>query len=134
LAQAIQVDANSEQAWLWLTAIVTTDAERRFCLERVLAINPENAAVQQGRHTTCRRSGAIEAAASWRTPMNDREREECAIWKLEQAGECVRRQGGRYLLTTPESVTELDDLAQLAAFADRVYADHWSGRKLTPSA
>ena len=66
--------------------------------------------------------------------MNDREREERSVWKLEQAGECVRRQAGRYLVTTPESVTELDDLVQLAAFADVVYADHWVGRRITPSA
>ena len=66
--------------------------------------------------------------------MNDRQREERAIWKLEQAGYHVQRQAGRYLVTTAESVTELDDLAQLAAFADAIYADHWTGRKITPSA
>ena len=65
---------------------------------------------------------------------NDREREERAVWKLHQAGECVRRQAGRYLVTTSESVTELSDLAQLAAFAERVYADQWVGRRITPSA
>ena len=57
-----------------------------------------------------------------------------AIWKLEQAGYRVQRQASHYLVTTAESVTELHDLAQLAAFADRVYADHWTGRKITPSA
>jgi hypothetical protein len=66
--------------------------------------------------------------------MNDREREERSIWKLELAGYRVHRQEGRYLVTTVESVTELQDLAQLAAFADAVYADHWVGRKITPSA
>jgi hypothetical protein len=66
--------------------------------------------------------------------MNDREREERALWKLEQAGYHVRRQDGRYLVTTTESVTELQDQAQLVAFADRVYPDHWTQRKITPSA
>jgi hypothetical protein len=66
--------------------------------------------------------------------MNDREHEERAIWKLHQAGECVRRQAGRYLVTNTESITELDNLAQLAAFAERVYADHWTQHKITPSA
>jgi hypothetical protein len=66
--------------------------------------------------------------------MNDREREERAIWKLSQAGYRVRRQAGRYLVTSAESVTELDDMAQLAVFADRVYAEHWTGRRITPSA
>jgi hypothetical protein len=66
--------------------------------------------------------------------MNDREREERSVWKLEQAGYRVRRQAGCYLVTNSESVTELDDLAQLAAFADAIYADHWVERKITPSA
>jgi hypothetical protein len=48
LAQAIQLDPNHEHAWLWLSGIVTSDAERRFCLERVRAINPQNAAAQHG--------------------------------------------------------------------------------------
>src|SRR4051812_17312413 len=51
LAQVIQRDPNNELAWLWLSAIVGTAAERRFCLERVLAINPQNAAVQRGLQT-----------------------------------------------------------------------------------
>jgi hypothetical protein len=66
--------------------------------------------------------------------MNDREREERAVWKLNQAGYRVRRQAGRELVTRAESVTEMSDLAQLAAFADVIYADHWTGRRMTPSA
>jgi hypothetical protein len=67
--------------------------------------------------------------------LNDRERiRSRAIWKLNQSGYRVRPQAGRYMETTADSVTEIDDLAQLAAFADRVYADHWTGRKIMPSA
>jgi hypothetical protein len=65
--------------------------------------------------------------------MNDREREERAIWKLEQAGYRVRRQGTHYLVTSLERIDELDDLTQLAAFADAIYADHWTHPKITPS-
>ena len=67
-------------------------------------------------------------------PMNDREREERAIWKLEQAGYHVQKQARAYLVTSSESITELDDLVQLAAFADAIYADHWIRRTITPSA
>ena len=67
-------------------------------------------------------------------PMDDREREERAIWKLEQAGYRVRKQAEGYLVTTFESVTELDNLVELAAFADAIYADHWIRRTITPSA
>jgi hypothetical protein len=66
--------------------------------------------------------------------MHDREREERAIWKLEQAGYRVQKQARAYLVTTSESITELDDLVQLAAFADAIYAEHWVGRTITPSA
>jgi hypothetical protein len=59
--------------------------------------------------------------------MNDREREERSVWKLEQAGYRVRRQADRYLVTNLESATELSDLEQLRAFAERVYAEHWTG-------
>jgi hypothetical protein len=45
----------------------------------------------------------------------------------------VRKQTGSYLVTTSESVTELDDLVQPAAFADAIYANHWIGRTITPS-
>jgi len=55
-------------------------------------------------------------------------------WKLEQAGYRVWKQAGGYLVTTSESVSELDDLVQFAAFADASYADHWIGRMITPSA
>ena len=66
--------------------------------------------------------------------MNDREREERAVWKLEQSGYRVQKHARGYLVTTSESVTELDDLVQLAAFADAIYANHWIGRTITPSA
>ncbi len=47
LAQALQHNPQNDQAWLWLSGAVTTDAERRYCLERVTEITPE--------HTTARR-------------------------------------------------------------------------------
>jgi hypothetical protein len=42
LQQALQADPRSEQGWLWMSAVVESDAERRVCLERVLTINPYN--------------------------------------------------------------------------------------------
>ncbi|MCP4536811.1 MAG: CPBP family intramembrane metalloprotease [Chloroflexi bacterium] len=43
LEDVLQADARSERGWLWLADAVDTDAERRFCLTRVLAINRRNA-------------------------------------------------------------------------------------------
>ncbi len=48
LHQALQVNPRSEQGWLWMSAVVETDAERRICLERVLAINPHNQTARVG--------------------------------------------------------------------------------------
>src|SRR5687767_9404696 len=48
LVQALHRDARNETAWLWLSAVVGNKAEQRFCLERVLDINPQHAAVRQG--------------------------------------------------------------------------------------
>jgi hypothetical protein len=66
--------------------------------------------------------------------MNDHEREERATWKLEQGGYHVTKRDNGYLLTTAESITELDTLAELVAFAEAVYERVWTGRTITPSA
>ncbi len=67
--------------------------------------------------------------------MNDREREERAVWKLEQAGMRVQRlPAGGYLVTSEERADELATLAELAEYAEAVYARVWTGRKITPSA
>lgn len=48
LTQVTELDPRNEVAWLWLSGAVTTDAEKRRCLEQVIAINPQNAAAQRG--------------------------------------------------------------------------------------
>jgi len=48
LQQALQADTRSEQGWLWMSAVVETDDERRICLERVLTLNPKNQTAQAG--------------------------------------------------------------------------------------
>ena len=48
LMQALQTNSRSEQAWLWMSAVVETDTERQSCLEQVLAINPHNQTAQLG--------------------------------------------------------------------------------------
>jgi hypothetical protein len=42
LSQASQDSATAEQAWLWLSGVVSRDEERLFCLGNVLRINPNN--------------------------------------------------------------------------------------------
>lgn len=43
---ALRADPSFETAWLWLAASVESEGERRYCLERAVAIAPENAAAR----------------------------------------------------------------------------------------
>ncbi len=47
LSQVVKQEPHNEMAWLWLGGAVQTDKERRFCLERVLTINPQNDAARR---------------------------------------------------------------------------------------
>src|SRR5688572_23450288 len=42
LEAVVARDENNELAWIWLASTVTTQRERRICLEKVLHINPGN--------------------------------------------------------------------------------------------
>jgi hypothetical protein len=48
LTQALMYNEQNDQSWLWLAAVMTSAAERRYCLEQALHYNPENAAAQHG--------------------------------------------------------------------------------------
>jgi hypothetical protein len=39
LTQALALDPQNEQAWIWLSGVCARDAERKFCMERVIEIN-----------------------------------------------------------------------------------------------
>jgi hypothetical protein len=47
LAEALALDPEFEQAWLWFAHIADDPGERRFCLERAAAINPDSTARQE---------------------------------------------------------------------------------------
>lgn len=42
LVQILERQPSNEQAWLWLGRILPDIAQRRYCLERVLKLNPES--------------------------------------------------------------------------------------------
>ncbi len=48
LGRATAMNTQDERAWLWLSAAVESDKERLTCLEKVLAINPNNKPAQRG--------------------------------------------------------------------------------------
>lgn len=51
LTQAVQRDPENELAWIWLSGVCARDAERKFCMERVLEINPNSEVAQLGLST-----------------------------------------------------------------------------------
>jgi tetratricopeptide (TPR) repeat protein len=48
LMRVIELDEQNEQAWLWLSGAVDDPADQQIALENVLALNPNNAAAQEG--------------------------------------------------------------------------------------
>lgn len=48
LGQVVQTNPENEMAWLWLGGVVETIEQQIFCLEKVLAINPDNQMAQRG--------------------------------------------------------------------------------------
>jgi len=48
LTKVVEADQLHEQAWLWLSAAVTSKDEQILCLENVLTINPDNEIAQRG--------------------------------------------------------------------------------------
>jgi protein MpaA len=57
LTQLLATDAKNDQAWLWMAACVSDDEKKRYCLNRALAIRPDNAQARQAleqldQHTT----------------------------------------------------------------------------------
>lgn len=42
LERVLDIDERNEQAWMWLSAAVDSDEEKRICLDNVLVINPAN--------------------------------------------------------------------------------------------
>ncbi len=48
LSRVLRMDPRNEAAWLWLSSVLETPAEKRFCLEKVLSINPDNVQAQAG--------------------------------------------------------------------------------------
>jgi hypothetical protein len=48
LQSILDNDPMNVRAWLWMTDVVPTDEEKKYCLEIVLSINPDNKTAQAG--------------------------------------------------------------------------------------
>ncbi|GAB4197816.1 MAG: hypothetical protein OHK0022_16430 [Roseiflexaceae bacterium] len=48
LTQALLDDLDNLQGWLWLSGAVAAPGERKYCLERVIALDPQHAPARRG--------------------------------------------------------------------------------------
>lgn len=48
LTHVIEIDQYNEKAWLWLSSVVDTSADKEVCLENTLLINPDNTYAAMG--------------------------------------------------------------------------------------
>ncbi len=48
LTHVIELDQHNEKAWLWLSSVVDTQADKEVCLENALLINPDNTYAAMG--------------------------------------------------------------------------------------
>jgi Flp pilus assembly protein TadD len=63
LREVTRLDTGNEHAWLWLAGVIETPQEALSCLQRVLEINPDNAAARKGLVSTRLQLGIAEAKA-----------------------------------------------------------------------
>jgi len=69
LLQVVQADPNSELGWFWLGLCRTPPAQREFCFQRVLAINPKHAEAK--RQLDLLHGGTTPLRASTSSPASD---------------------------------------------------------------
>lgn len=98
LTQALRLNPQNEQAWLWMTAIAETPEQQRECLERVLAINPQNKVARQGLKMFEMFQGpSIVSSYPKRSTLTRKE-------QLRLAGESGKRTGAAHVVN-PTTIT-----------------------------
>lgn len=85
LEQVLQANPYNEQAWLWMSGVAETDAERIGCLQQALALNPENTAARQ-RLAQLQARVEMGQPARKRTPgaSKDRQAGEPTLWPIPE--------------------------------------------------
>jgi ribosomal protein L40E len=73
LTHVIELDQYNEKAWLWLSSVVSTPADKAVCLENALLINPDNTYAAMGlqhirQQSTPSSSSALPHLGGERTP------------------------------------------------------------------
>jgi len=48
LTRLLKMDQLNPEYWLWMSAVVTSEKERRYCLQQVLKYDPQNSSAKRG--------------------------------------------------------------------------------------
>jgi hypothetical protein len=130
LKDALQANPLSEQGWLWMSAVVDSQAERRVCLERVLSINPHNqtalsgldqlspgagSADSNGSSTPVLSSAQVARERSKRLVATDRASREASPHSVPTLGIQPASSPVRPIRPLPPQLAPLDELSQLRA-------------------
>lgn len=73
-ARAVVLDPDCELGWLWLAGLVTSDEEKRYCLQNAIQLNHTNIAAQNkllslgGKYAPARRPAIVTALISGEDP------------------------------------------------------------------
>jgi hypothetical protein len=93
LMRVLELDEQNELAWLWLSGAMDDPADQQVALENVLALNPRNAAAQEGlawlaQHATPSPTppppAELPTDASWTpptTPFDENDVVEMSCWQ-----------------------------------------------------
>jgi hypothetical protein len=63
LTQVVESDPRSEEAWMWLSGVVSDPQEQQICLENVLVINPQNEQALKGLQFISVKTGVLPRVA-----------------------------------------------------------------------
>lgn len=70
LMKAVEINQQSEQAWLWLSAVSDTVDQRELCLENVLTLNPANEKARKGLEETRKEKAAKPVQSAFNDPFS----------------------------------------------------------------
>lgn len=109
LRQILRREPDNEKAWLWLSSLTETDQERYACLERVLAINPENKAARRGlralndKALAAEPAQAVEPETTLQAVESPRPAEAPPTGKVDRPAPALRRDSPAATLQVPRT-------------------------------